>query len=103
MATLISLKSPLLLLLLNKCTKKQRGSFLTCKLKFVFGKVLVQLILETISGHMKDKNIIRCSQHGFTKAKSCLTSLIAYDEMTSLVDEGRVVDIVYLICTILIE
>ncbi|KAK4829153.1 LOW QUALITY PROTEIN: hypothetical protein QYF61_002368, partial [Mycteria americana] len=37
------------------------------------------------------------SQRGFTKGKSCLTNLITfYDEMTSLVDEGRAVDIVYL-------
>lgn len=46
---------------------------------------------------MKDKKIIRCSHHGFTKGKSCLTNLInLYDEMTTVVDKGRVVDIVCL-------
>lgn len=35
------------------------------------------------------------SQHGFTEEKSCLTKLTAYYEMTSLVDEGRTVDVVY--------
>jgi len=43
------------------------------------------------------KKVVRCSQHGFIKGKSCLTNLIAfYDGMTGWVDEGRAVDIVYL-------
>lgn len=31
-------------------------------------------ILQIISRHMKEKTIIGCSQHGFTKRKSCLTN-----------------------------
>jgi len=46
---------------------------------------------------VEEKKGIRSSQHGFTKGKSCLTSLIAfYDGMTGWVDEGRAVDVVYL-------
>ncbi|KAK4811754.1 hypothetical protein QYF61_005322 [Mycteria americana] len=45
--------------------------------------------------YLKDKKIIRSSQHGFTKGKSCLINLITfYDEMTGQVDESRAVDIV---------
>ncbi|KAJ7417438.1 hypothetical protein WISP_64561 [Willisornis vidua] len=55
------------------------------------------LILETVSIHMDDKNVIRSSQHGFTKGKSCLTNLIEfYDETATWMDEGREVHIVYL-------
>ncbi|KAK4830270.1 hypothetical protein QYF61_009363 [Mycteria americana] len=46
---------------------------------------------------VKHKKVIRNSQHGFMKRKSCLTNLIAlYDEVTRLVDEGRAAGIVYL-------
>lgn len=33
----------------------------------ICGKVRIQLILETISMHMKDKKVVSSSQHGFTK------------------------------------
>jgi len=46
---------------------------------------------------MEEKNVIRSSQHGFTKGKSCLTNLIAFhDGMTGWVDERRTVGVVYL-------
>jgi len=56
-----------------------------------------QLILEAIMKQVEEKEVIRSSQHGFTKGKTCLTNLIAfYDDMTGWVDEGRDVDVVYL-------
>ena len=55
-----------------------------------------KFILEVISRHVEEK-VIRSSQHGFAKRRSCLTNLIAfYDGMTGWVDEGRAVDVVYL-------
>ena len=41
--------------------------------------------------------MIRPSQHGFMKGRSCLTNLISfYDMVTCLLDEGKAVDVVYL-------
>lgn len=57
--------------------------------------IMEHFILESIYRYTKDKKAFRGIQHEFTKAKTCLTSLINfYDDMTALVDEGRATDIV---------
>lgn len=46
---------------------------------------------------MKDKRVIRGSQRGFMKGKSCLTNLIpSYEEIVRWVDNIKAVDVVYL-------
>ncbi|CAM4604580.1 unnamed protein product [Lepidochelys olivacea] len=53
--------------------------------------------MESILKHLEERKVIRNSQHGFTKGKSCLTNLIAfYDEITGSLDEGKAVDVLSL-------
>ncbi|GAB0195083.1 mitochondrial enolase superfamily member 1 [Grus japonensis] len=61
------------------------------------GKIMEKIILGTIERHLKNNAIIRHSQQGITKGKSCLTNLISfYNKVTRLVDEGKAADVVFL-------
>jgi len=81
----------------KKGKKEDTGNYRPVSLTSISAKVMEQLILEVIIKQVEEKKVIRSSQHGFTKGKSCLTNLIAfYDGMTGWVDEGRAVDVVYL-------
>uniref|UniRef100_A0A8C3BR72 Reverse transcriptase domain-containing protein n=1 Tax=Cairina moschata TaxID=8855 RepID=A0A8C3BR72_CAIMO len=81
-------------LVFKKGRKEDSGNY---SLTSVPGKVLEQLVLDAISKQLEEKKVMRSSQHGFTKGKSCSTKLIAfYDGITSWVDGGRAVDVIYL-------
>ena len=52
---------------------------------------------DAIVVHLTRYKLIRESQHGFMRGRSCLTNLLEYlEEMTKLLDSGKSVDIVYL-------
>jgi len=81
----------------KKGKEENSGNYRLISFTSIPGNVMEQLILEVIIKQVEEKKVIRSSQHGFTKAKSCWTNLIAfYDGMTGWVDEGRAVDVVYL-------
>lgn len=56
-----------------------------------------QIILDDMIDHMRNERVILDSQHGFTRGRSCLTSLVVfYDGVTALVNKGKATDVIYL-------
>ena len=63
--------------------------------------VICKLLEIIIRDHMMDllvkHKLLNPSQHGFLKARSCLTNLLCFfEEITKWVDEGSPVDVIYL-------
>ncbi|KAK4819814.1 hypothetical protein QYF61_011833 [Mycteria americana] len=80
-----------------KGQKEDPGNYRPVSLTLVLGKLMEQIIQSAITRHVQDNQVIRPSQHGFMKGRSCMTNLISfYDKVTRLVDEGKAVDVVYL-------
>ena len=63
--------------------------------------VICKLLERLIKDHMVDflvkHNLLNSSQHGFLKARSCLTNMLCFlEEITKWIDVGSPVDIIYL-------
>jgi len=75
--------------------KEDPENYRPASLNSVSTKVMEQIIFSTIMWHTQDNQVIRPSQHGFMKGRSCLTSLISFhDKVARLVDKGEAVDVV---------
>ncbi|GAB0205730.1 mitochondrial enolase superfamily member 1 [Grus japonensis] len=81
----------------KKGWKEDSGNYRPVSLTLVLGKVMEQIISSAITQYIQDNQVIRPSQRGFMKGRSCLSNLISiYDKVTHSVNEGKAVDVVYL-------
>ena len=60
-------------------------------------KIMESIIKEKITGHLDQNKLIKTTQHGFQKGKSCATNLILTMEyLTKATDRNIPVDLIYL-------
>ena len=62
----------------KKGMREDPGNYRPVSLISVPGKIMEKIILGATERHLQNNAIIRHSQHGFPKGKSCLTNLVSF-------------------------
>lgn len=93
-----------IMLVFNKGKLENPGSYRLVSLTSVPGKVMNQVILESIFKHRKDKKVTGSSHQVFMEVKSCLTGWRAFpDEVIGLTDKELVLSLARLFTLSLIR
>ena len=81
----------------KKGPKGEAGNYRPVSLTSIPCKLLESLIADHISEHLEANKLIRNTQHGFIKGRSCTTNLTTFlDKLTATVDTGKSADVFYL-------
>ena len=60
-------------------------------------KVLESIIVDKVTKHLTDNDLLNDAQHGFRAGRSCLTNLLeTLEQWTEIIDEGDAIDVAYL-------
>ncbi|GCC23648.1 hypothetical protein chiPu_0002046 [Chiloscyllium punctatum] len=83
--------------LFKKGSRQKMDNYRPISLTSVIGKILESIGKDEISKFLQVHGRIRKSLHEFSKGRSCLTNLLEFfEEITSRLDQGTPVDIIYL-------
>ncbi len=84
-------------LYLKKGDKSSSSNYRPVSLTSQVCKVLESIVRDNILEHVKEYKLIKESQHGFLKRRSCLTNLLEFLEfVTNYIDQGYPIDVIYL-------
>ena len=83
--------------LFKKGSRNKSVNYRPVSLTSVICKLLETIIRDHMMDFLVKHKLINTSQHGFLKARSCLTNLLCFfEEITKWVDVGSPVDVIYL-------
>ena len=83
--------------LFKKSSRNKSENYRPVSLTSVICKLLESIIRDHMMEFLIKHKLINPSQHGFLKAKSCLTNFLCFlEELTKWVDDGSPVDVIYL-------
>ena len=81
----------------KKGSRAAPGNYRPVSLTSVCCKVMEQILKDAIVEHLDRNGIMRKSQHGFLRGRSCTTNLISFmDKITEALDRGEPADVVFL-------
>ena len=81
----------------KKGAKNSPGNYRPVSLTSVCFKMLESIIKDDIVSHLEKHKLIRPTQHGFMKGRSCTSNLLTFlEKVTAAVDDGDAVDIIFL-------
>ena len=81
----------------KKGPKGDPGNYRPVSLTSIPCRILEAIIKDDMMEHLKNNQLLKDSQHGFLKGKSCTTNLTVFmDKITKVLDEGKCADIFYL-------
>ena len=83
--------------LFKKGSRNKSENYRPVSLTSVICKLLERLIKDHMVDYLFKHKLLNSSQHGFLKARSCLTNMLCFlEEITKWIDVGSPVDIIYL-------
>ena len=81
----------------KKGSRAQASNYRPVSLTSQICKVLESVIRTVVVDHLEKYSLIKDSQHGFRRGRSCLTNLLEFlDKVTRSVDTGDNIDVIYL-------
>lgn len=81
----------------KKGDRTEPGNYRPVSLTCIICKILESIIKDKLELFLEHNNILKDSQHGFRKGRSCLTNLLEFfEEATRTYDQSRAYDIIYL-------